>query len=326
MQMTRKQKTLLFALGGAAGVLILCVIVLLILGGKGAAVPEEPVAPTIRPTDTPIPSATPSPTVAPTPYRLPLVPEGTGSAPENTPNTFAGTPTVSPTESPAPELSAQEREGVYNGAQKEFMAIGTQNGEAIAVLLVRVKPPDVTVLAIPCETLAPVYTLGPGCRVEQVDTAPLMKASARAETAQEGCWNLIWAVKNLIGYRAPQYLCVDFACMEAFFSFAPKLPTEEGEITLAVFRQALNQSGEARAKEMARLGVGAAQYLMQVSLWELPGFRSATRGAFSSSLSVFELLSLLRAMRNVSAYHVEVLSTEEQNGERVLSASAVLPF
>ncbi len=324
MQMTRKQKMLLTALAAAAGLLLIGVIALMVLGTGGTAVPDEPPAPTVPPTEIPTPTVLPVPTVAPTPYRLPLVPEGTGATPESTPS--APTERTPAEDSPSPEVRATEREGVYGGQQKEFMAIGTQNGEAIAVLLAQVKPPLVTVLAIPCETLAPVYTLGENCRVERVDTAPLMTASARAETVQEGCWNLIWAVKNLTGYRAPQYLCVDFACMEAFFSYAPKMKTDEGEITFAVFSDALNASGEERARKMAQLGVGAAQYLMEVSLWELPGFKNATRDAFSSSLSVFELISLLHSLKSATDFRIEVLSTEQKTGGRVLSASAVVPF
>ena len=329
MQMTRKQKMLLTALAGAAGLLLIGVIALMLLGGTGTKVPDEPPLPSATPSPVPSPTATPSPTPSATPYRLPLVPEGTETTPGITPperTPPAPTERTPAADSPSPEARAKEREGVYSGQQKEFMAIGTQNGEAIAVLLVQVKPPDVTVLAIPCETLAPVYTLGANCRVERVDTAPLMMASARAETAQEGCWNLIWAVKNLTGYRAPQYLCVDFACMEAFFSYAPKLVTDEGEITLAVFSDALNASGEERARKLAQLGVGAARYLMEVSLWELPGFKNATRGAFSSSLSVFELISLLHSLKSASDFRIEVLSTEQKTDGRVLSASAVVPF
>lgn len=338
MQMTRKQKMLLTALAGIAGLLLIGVIALALLGGSGTKVPKEPTLPGATPSPVPSPTVAPSPTPSATPYRLPLVPKGTGATPENTPPAEqTGFPEQTPigqtretpvpaTDSPSPEAGAKEREGVYSGQQKEFMAIGTQNGEAIAVLLVQVKPPDVTVLAIPCETLAPVYTLGADCRVERVDTAPLMRASARAETAQEGCWNLIWAVKNLTGYRAPQYLCVDFACMEAFFSYAPKIETDGGEITLAVFTDALNASGEERARRMAQLGVGAARYLMKVSLWELPGFKNATRGAFSSSLSVFELISLLHSLKSATDFEIEVLSTEQKTGGRVLSASAEMPF
>ena len=83
---------------------------------------------------------------------------------------------------------------------------------------------------------------------------------------------------------------------------------------------------EERARKLAHLGVGAARYLMEVSLWELPGFKNATRGAFSSSLSVFELISLLHSLKSASDFRIEVLSTEQKTDGRVLSASAVVPF
>ena len=181
-------------------------------------------------------------------------------------------------------------------------------------MLVQVKPPKATVLALPCEVLAPVYTLGEGCTVEHVETAPLSAATARAPSLKEGCWNLIWAVKNVTGYQAPEYLCVDFACMESFFAFAPAIPTESGTITLESFQAALKESGAVRAQQMGAFGVGAAQYLLKVSLWELPGFKTATRDAFSSSLSVLSLFSLLRSLRSVTEFSLSVLPAEQTDG------------
>ena len=309
MQMTRKQKMLLTALAGVAGLLLIGVIALMLLGGTGTKVPDEPPLPSATPSPVPSPTATPSPTPSATPYRLPLVPEGTETTPGITPperTPPAPTERTPAANSPSPEARAKEREGVYSGQQKEFMAIGTQNGEAIAVLLVQVKPPDVTVLAIPCETLAPVYTLGANCRVERVDTAPLMMASARAETAQEGCWNLIWAVKNLTGVQPPHHLCVDLSCMDAFFDFVPALETDSGAIDRDAFSAIMNDSSGSRAARFASLGVGVVKCLSKVSLWELPAFKSATKGAFSSSLSVLELLSLMRMLKSVTTFSVSV--------------------
>jgi hypothetical protein len=202
------------------------------------------------------------------------------------------------------------------------MAIGTQNGEAIAVLLVHVEPPRTTVVAIPSETLATVYTLGADTTVTRVDAAPIGTATARAGSGREGCWNLIWAVKNLTGFRAPAYLCVDFGCMESFFSFVPSL---DG-IDYAAFSEMIGEEGETRAQSMARLGVAVVRYLGKVSLWEMPAFRNATRGAFTSSLSVFELLGLMNDLRKAGEFTVAVLKTERIGDTRVLSADAVLPF
>ncbi len=330
MQLSRKQIILIVSLSGVAALLIVGLILFLNYGNKRDPIPEEPAMPVL--TDTPgpeiTPTATPTPlpteTPSPTPYYLPLVPEGEAQTPAPT-----ATPAPSPTSAPeaaVPRSHPDPHDGVYNDHIREFMAIGTQNGEAIAVLLVHVEPPQATVIAIPCETLAQVYTLGPDTTIERVDAAPLSSATARAETAREGCWNLIWAVKNLVGFRAPAYLCVDFNCMEAFFSFVPALSAGDTTVDLAVFRKMVAESDETRANAMALFGVGLARYLGKVSLWDIPAFRSATSGSFTSSLSVFELIALTRALRNVSEYRIAVLPTELKNDVRVLSDAASMPF
>ena len=170
------------------------------------------------------------------------------------------------------------------------------------------------------------YTLGKNAGIERVDDAPLSTATARAESAREGCWNLVWAVKNLLGYRAPAYLCVDFSCMEAFFSFAPDLAADGVKIDLDAFLQMLNEPDEQRAESMAQFGVGIVQYLGKAKLWELPAFRSATRGAFTSSLSIYELLRLMNDLKKVTGFKVAVLPTQIKDGVRVLSDAAKLPF
>lgn len=322
MHLTRKQTILIVTLSGVAALLLVGLILFLNYGNKRAPVPEEPALPSATasplPSDTPSPTPTPTATPSPTPYYLPLVPSG---------ETVTPTPTASPTAAPAETPQAEApREGTYNDDIKEFMAIGKQNGEAIAVLLVSVDPPTAQVVAIPCETVAQVYTLGEHAKIRSVETAPLRAATARAQSEREGCWNLIWSVKSLTGYRAPAYLCVDFACMEAFFSFAPSLPSLDGEIDLAAFLRILDETDEQRAADMARFGVGIVNYLSKVSLWDLPAFRSATRGSFSASLSVFELLSLMGDLKKVDTFSVTVLPTELKDGVRVLSDAAKLPF
>ena len=255
------------------------------------------------------------------------MPEGALPSPSALPAAPSASPSAKVTGTPeAAGIPPGPRDGVYNDEIKEFMAIGTQNGEAIAVLLVRAEPPKATVVAIPCETQAAVYTLGKNAKIERVDPAPIGTATARAESAREGCWNLIWAVKNLTGYRAPAYLCVDFACMEAFFSFAPDMTADGMKIDPDVFSEMLNEPDEQRAESMAQFGVGIVQYLGKASLWELPAFRSATRGAFTSSLSIYELLLLMGDLKKVNSFTVAVLPTQIKDGVRLLSDAAKLPF
>lgn len=330
MHLTRKQTILIVTLSGVAALLLVGLLIFLHYAEKRDPIPNEPVLPTVSataaPTEAPTPTPEPTATPSPTPYYLPLVPEGaiTGT-PE--PTAPAGSPSPAPSAAPDAEASPPKaRDGIYNDEIREFMAIGTQNGEAVAVLLVRVAPPETKILAIPCETQSAVYTLKRGAVVAEVNTAPLQLATARAESLREGCWNLVWAVKNLLGYRAQAYLCVDFSCMDAFFSFAPKLNASGTEIDLAAFSDMLNESGESRAAAFANLGIGAVRLLREVSLWDLPSFRSATRGAFTSSLSILELLDLMGALKKVDTFSVTVLPTELKNGVRVLSDAAVLPF
>ena len=331
MHLNRKQMILIVSLSGVAALLLIGFLIFWTSFRRSDPIPEAPSLPpatqTPAPSDTPAPTPSPTETPSPTPYFLPLVPGGAAQ----TSSPLPATPKVSPSPTPsaAPDAEARSRrmrDGIYNDEIKEFMAIGTQNGEAIAVLLVHAAPPEAIVAAIPVETAATVYTLGKDASITSVDTAPLKTATARAESTREGCWNLVWAVKNLLGYRAPAYLCMDFDCMEAFFSFAPELLADGIEIDLAAFLRMLNEPDETRALDMARLGVAIVRYLDQVSLWELPAFRKATRGAFTSSLSVFELLGLMGDLREIRTFTVTVLPTETKDGVRTLSDAAKLPF
>lgn len=331
MQLSRKQMILIVTLSGVAVLLLIGLLLFVTVFKKSDPIPQEPSLPPATaspaPTVSPSPSPSPTETPTPTPYVLPLVPEGAILTPSPLPAAPSASP--SPTGTGTPEAAGippSPRDGVYTDQIKECMAIGTQNGEAIAVLLVRVNPPDATIVAIPCETRSTVYTLGTDAKVTGVEPAPIRTATARAESAREGCWNLIWAVKNLTGYRAPAYLCVDFACMEAFFSFAPSLPADGGEIDLEAFSDICGEEGEARALGFARFGVGVVNYLSKVSLWDLPAFKSATRDAFTSSLSVYELLKLMGDLKKVTSFTVAVLPTERKDGVCVLSDAAELPF
>lgn len=302
MELTGKQKILLAALSGIALLLILGLILWIVLSGSGDPVPEEPPLPSFTAAPTPTPSATPSPSPSPTPtpYYLPLVPDG------------AAAPQVVPSPSSTTEASAQAqirtdaRVGRYDADCKEFAAIGTRNGAAIAVLLVRAEPPHAEITAIPAETVAPVYTLGANAEVLRLDLAPIGTASLLAKSPRAGCWNLVWAIKNLVGVQVPHYLCVDLACMDAFFSFVPAIETDGGSIDATSFSALLCDSGKDRAARLASFGVGVVRYLGEVSLWELPAFKAATKDAFSASLSVLELLSLMHTLKAVKTFSVSV--------------------
>lgn len=301
MELTRKQKVLLGALSAAALLLIVGLILWIVLDGSGDPVPQEPPLPsfTAAPTESPTAAPSPSPSPDPTPYILPLVPDGTGAPAQTVP------PSPEP-EANAVHIRTDARIGTYDAQRKEFLAIGTQNGEAIAVLFVTVQPPDAEIIAIPAEMPAPVYRLGPNAEVTGLDLVPIGTACARAAAPREGCWNLAWAVKNLTGVQPPHHLCVDLSCMDAFFDFVPALETDSGAIDRDAFSAIMNDSSGSRAARFASLGVGVVKCLSKVSLWELPAFKSATKGAFSSSLSVLELLSLMRMLKSVTTFSVSV--------------------
>ena len=303
MELSRKQTILLITLSGVALLLIAGLILWIALSGSGDPVPEEPPLPSFSavPTETPDLTPSPSPTPTPTPYFLPLVPDG------------EALPTGGTT--PAPEARAMQirtdaRVGQYDADCKEFTAIGTRNGAAVAILLVKVQPPLAEVTAIPAETVAPVYTLGEDAEVLRLDAVPIGTACMRAQSQRAGCWNLVWAIKNLTGVQPPHYLCVDLACMDAFFSFVPAIETDGGSVDAAAFSAILNGSGTDRAAAFASFGVGVVRHLSEVSLWELPSFKAATRDAFSSSLSVLELLSLMRSLKAVEAFSVAVYAPD----------------
>ena len=305
MELTRKQKILLAALSAAALLLIVGLIVYIALDGSGDPVPEEPPLPsfTAQPSPAPTDSPAPSPTPEPTPYFLPLVPDG------------AAAPAPSASHEPVADanplrIRTDARVGTYDAQTREFLAIGTHNGAAVAVLFVSVTPPVASITAIPAETPAPVYLLGPNAEIQGLDRTPIGLACMRASSVREGCWNLVWAVKNLTGVQPPHYLCVDFACMDAFFEFVPALETTDGAIDRAAFFELLHDSSDARAARFAAFGVGVVRYLSEVSLWDLPAFKSAAKGAFSSSLSVLELLSLMRALKAVETFSIAVYPNE----------------
>ncbi len=301
MELTRKQKILLGSLTGVAVLLLLGLILWIALSGSGEPVPEEPPLPsfTAEPTPTPTETPAPSPTPTPTPYYLPLVPDETriptATAPSS-PEADAG----------AARIRTDARVGRFDADCREFAAIGTRNGAAVAVLLVRVQPPLAEITAIPAETEAPVYTLGENAEVLRLDLVPIGTACMRAKTQRAGCWNLVWAIKNLVGVQVSHYLCVDLACMDAFFSFVPAIETDGGSVDAAAFSAILDGSGAERAELLGAFGVGVVRYLSEISLWEIPAFKAAAKDAFSASLSVLELLSLMRALKSVQTFSVSV--------------------
>lgn len=160
MHLTRKQIILIVSLAGVAVLIAVVLIAILRCGSKRDPIPQEPSLPpatqTPAPSDTPSPAPTPSATPVPTPYYLPLVPEGQARTPTPAPTAVPSTAPSHVPDAEAPKIRPDPREGIYNDTIKEFMAIGIENGEAIAVLLVHAEPPQASIVAIPCETLAEV--------------------------------------------------------------------------------------------------------------------------------------------------------------------------
>lgn len=326
---TRKQRLILLIAGGVAAALLIVILSLsACLKTPETAVPSPSPRPTFTPapTEKPTPSPSPSPSPRPTPtplYRLPLVPltEAPGSpAPSAAP---AATPL--PTATPAPS-AVPEADGVfsrrfdaagalaafaqaddmhtpiapstpfplrYDGTVKNFLTVGLWNDEPAAVLLVRLAPPKLTVLSIPCEDVP-------------TDGVPTPEALPKGMTPQA------YALREQIGRRfgltAPYTVTVELSCMPAMLAALPSVSGGGIAFDEARFTAALEKKSAERAYEMAALGVGIVDVFTRISPWELPALRGATKDKLHTELRLWELFGMAAAIRHVREYEICVLS------------------
>lgn len=265
-------------------------------GGDGETPLNEPEIPTVNPSTpepysavpTPQPSLTPAPVFA---DRLPLVPNWNSDEPVET-NTPP--PSESPTANFVPTL------GQYDDDIKDFLAVGTENGVATAVLLVRLEGTTLYIVAIPYEAEALVYTLNSDCQITEASRLSLGLAIDRGgNDKNQQSWNLIWSVKNLIGVQVSHYLSIDLKCLPDVLNELETLSGVNADYSSANIGQYLQLSGESRAYFILDLGVGLLKKLRNVSIWELPGIQSATKGQVRSSLGTRELIALARCFQGV---------------------------
>lgn len=294
-----RSRFLLYTLISLAAIAIITVVICLVKCNSGGTVPlDEPVIPTAGATApaTINPSASPSPTPSTEPvaaYRLPLVPiwdERTSS------------PAPTPSATLRPTVGFQPTLGQYSSSTKDFLAVGTENGVATAILLVRMTGTQLNVLAIPHEAMALVYTLDEECKITQTSYTSLGAATVLGgQKRNQQVWNLIWAVKNLVGVQVNQYVCIELECLDDVLASVGGFEGTNQTYTPENIHMFFDSERESKTYIMLDIGVGLVKCLKGISIWELPSIQKATKGHVSSSLSTAELISMARGFQSITA-------------------------
>lgn len=278
-------------------------------------IPSAPVSPSTTPTMETIeePSITPAPA---TPYMLPLVPDWEGEGPQNSP-----TASTIPTSTPAPTVNFVPTMGQYTSSTKDFLVIGIENEVATAIILARIEGTKLIITAIPYEALATVYTLNENCEIVEVSTQQLGNAIKLGSSERnQQAWNLIWAIKNLIGIQPCHYLCIDLACLSKVMAELDGLEGSNAVYTEENIELYLSATGEGLAYNLLDIGIGLVKQLKVLSIWELPSIQSASKGHVFSSLSTLELISLARSIQKVTSIECYYLPLTYDNGAYSLNA------
>ena len=202
MLLSRSQRIILGAAVGVALLLLVGLIAFACAKPRTAENAPSP-SPSASATATPSPSPTPTPSARPTEtpvYRLPLVP-------------FAEE-TDAPTASPLAPVTAKPIdpsamiEGRFDSNVRDFLTVGTEDGEPVAVLLVRLAPPNLWVLSVPCETL-PTEP-----QTDAVTPAPSPKNEKNAAARR-----VSRAVASELGLKLDHTLTLDLTCAEEVVEF-----------------------------------------------------------------------------------------------------------
>ena len=286
-------------------------------------------APTPRPTAAPSPVPTPKPTPTPQ-YRLPLVP--LTDAPESvSPSTVpAASAPPAPVASPSPlpaaaspaarpsadapaaarfdagtivAFASDDRISVtdvpntpaplrFDGSVRHFLTVGVLDEKTLAVLLVRLAPPKMTVLSIPCEDVP----------IDPPESIDLPKGLTPAAYA------LCGTIRDRYGWTVPHTVTVDLSCMPAMLAALPPVSCGGTTFDEAAYAATLELQGTERADAMAKLGVGIADVFRTISPWELPALRSATKDKLHTELRLWELFGLAGAFRRVQETEIAVLT------------------
>ena len=277
---------------------------------QSAGSSEPSPTPTLSATPTVRPSPTPSPTARPTAtpqYRLPLVPVASETP---SPRATAVSPETPQIVRPTATPSASPIEGRFDSDVRDFLAIGMQNGEPIAILLARLEPPTLSVAAIPCEAFAAQTT-----ETEQLTSASRESKNAAARRLAE-------QIEDRFGLVLSHTFTADVACLDALLDAVPTLSGGGLTFDEATVNAVLSSTGEARAYGMGAFGAGLCRFFSTVSPWKLPALREATRGKVDTELNLWELLGFAAALRSLKTASVVVLPTETVGTEVTLSPAA----
>lgn len=296
MLLSRTQRILLLSGVGVAVLLLIGLIA--VPHCESSAAPSPSPTPSATPSASPTNSPSPSPTARPSPtpqYRLPLVPDaGTASSP-------------APTSAPiaVPTADAPLREGRFDNDVRDFLAVGTRDGDTVAILLGRLAPPTLSVVAIPCETLDP----GALTEAEQAEK------NAEARRLSE-------RIAERFGLRLSHSFTADLSCLDAMLDAVPTLSAVGMTFDESTVDAVLTASGTERAYGMGALGASICRLFSTVSPWTLPALRDATRGKVETELNVWELIGFCAALRGMTTTSVTVLPTETVENTLVLSPTA----
>lgn len=305
MTLTEQHRRILIVMGSILGALLLLLVVYLAAcAPNNGANPQEPVLPSAPPerSDPPfVPTSSPTATPSPTDYRLPLVPHRSGITP-------APDEEEDPTADPDAFLPPDVLSGRYDDSCKDLLAVGLHNGVPAAILLARLEGETITVTGIPAETVAPVYTLNDALQIQNIEHTELYHAYAcggGAKNMKQGCWNLVWSVKNLTGVLVETFVCIELECLELLFTLADD---PEGARLL---RSLNDTSGIARTERFNAVGLRLLNALRRVRVWELSEMQTATKDKMTASLTVRQLIALAMSFQKITVFETFVLPVTE---------------
>lgn len=296
----------------AVAAIVIAIICIVQCSSKGTAPLNEPVIPTViispGASNTPAPSPSPSPTAEPVmAYRLPLVPVWDEPTP---------TPSLSPPLGSTPSINIAPTQGQYSNSIKDFLAVGTTDGVATAIFLVRLTGTELRIIALPFEATALVYTLDNECQISAATFSMVGDATrVGGSDANQRAWNLIWAVKNLSGVQLPHYLCIELECLPAVLDCVGSFEGTNATFTSENIATYLSTEREQRTYVLLDIGVGLLKRLRQLSLWELPSIQKATKGHVLSSLGAIDLIPMARSLQGVTSVQCYTLPLVERDGK-----------
>lgn len=305
MTLTEQHRRILIVMGSILGALLLLLVIYLVsCAPKDDAIPEEPDLPSASPERSDAPNTpTPNPTETPMPtdYRLPLVPYRSDATPS--PDTEEEA-TADPDAFVPPDVLL----GRYDDSCKDVLAVGLRNGVPAAILLARLQGETITITSIPVETVAPVYTLDDAVKIQKVEQTALYHAYARGggtKNMKQGCWNLVWSVKNLTGVLVETFVCIELECLELLFTLADD---PEGAQML---RSLDDTFGRDRAERINATGLRLLDALRRVRVWEFSELQAATKNKMAASLTVRQLIALATSFQKITVFETFVLPVTE---------------